>query len=144
MGKRYANGAHLSTIRGNTALAQWIRCGPSGEHLYIEHVLYFHTSHENDQRLYFLTRSSHTWHSTTINCVQSIARVRYGLIPIYVSQWKSQHRVWEYYSRHLFSRGQLSDNVELITLILIESPSTVYHRAYPVAIPSWEQYRKHS
>ena len=39
-------------------------------------VFTYHT--KNEQRLYFLTRSSYTWH----NCPTT---VRYGLIPIYVS-----------------------------------------------------------
>ena len=66
-------------------------------------IFTYHT--KNEQRLYFLTQSSHTscaWHTykaTTIHCAQSTARVRYRLIglPIYryVSWWKPQNRVWE-------------------------------------------------
>ena len=57
----YGNIVHLSAILENIhLLVQCIRCEPLGEHLFIEHVLYFLISHENEQRLYFLTRSSHT------------------------------------------------------------------------------------
>ena len=42
---------------------------------------------KNEQRLYFLTRSSHIWHDCQIIAVQTrpTARVRYGLIPLYIS-----------------------------------------------------------
>ena len=35
--RRYANGVHLSAIWENTALVQWIRCEPLGEHLRLIH-----------------------------------------------------------------------------------------------------------
>ena len=56
---RYANSVHLSVIWEITALVEWIR----GEPLDIGHVLYFQYFQyrtKNEQRLYFLTRSSHT------------------------------------------------------------------------------------
>ena len=42
---RYANGVHLSAIWGNTALVQWIRCEPLGEHLISwTCAVFFHTA----------------------------------------------------------------------------------------------------
>ena len=46
----------------------WVQYGKI--HSFIEHVLYCHISHSNE-RLYFLTQSSHTWHNSRIHCVQS-------------------------------------------------------------------------
>ena len=38
---RFANCVHLSAIWENTALVQWIRCEPSGERLFVGHVLFY-------------------------------------------------------------------------------------------------------
>ena len=63
-------------------------CEPLGEHLiYFKHVLYFHISHEKWTTFVFShTIKSHMRHRpTTTQCAQSAARVRYGLIPLYMS-----------------------------------------------------------
>ena len=44
----------------NTALVQWLRCEPLGEHLIHWTFAVFS---KNEQRVYFHIRSSHTWHN---------------------------------------------------------------------------------
>ena len=58
----YASGVHLSAIWENTTLVQWIRCEPLGEPL-IHWTCPVFSRTKNEQRLYFLTRSRHTWHN---------------------------------------------------------------------------------
>ena len=60
----YAIGVHLSTIWENTALVQWIKCEPLGEHLiHWTCAVFLPYRTKNEHRLYFLTRSSYTWHN---------------------------------------------------------------------------------
>ena len=81
----YANGVHLSAIWENTALVQWIRCEPLGEHRIHWTCAVFHISHEKWTTFVFShTIKSHMTYPPYI-AAQSTARVRYGLIPIYVS-----------------------------------------------------------
>ena len=49
----------------NTALVQWIRCLPEGEHI-IERVLYFPISHSNEHRLHFFQS---TWIITNADLI---------------------------------------------------------------------------
>ena len=76
--------------------------------LFIEHVLYFLLSHEKWTTFVFSrkTKSHMTWLPYNMHiAVKTTARVRYWLIPIYVSQWKSLCRMWEecyFWSSHDF------------------------------------------
>ena len=89
---RYANSVYLSVIWEITALVEWIR----GEPLDIGHVLYFQYFQyrtKNEQRLYFLTRSSHTWHNyhTLQFKVQLECDVGWKR-----HTWKPLYIVWQY------------------------------------------------
>ena len=57
-------------------------------------IFQYHTQMNN---IYNFSRDQVTHDITAVTyiSVKTTARVRYGLIPIYVSQWKPQHRVWE-------------------------------------------------
>ena len=79
--------------------------------LFIEHVLYFHISHEKWTTFVFShTIKSHIY-KTTIHWPESTARVRYGLIPIYVSEWKPQHIVWEITLYIMYMQTVISMNI---------------------------------
>ena len=69
----------------NTALVQWIRCEPLGEHLiHWTCAVYSHVARKRNN-VYFISHDQVTYDITAVDCSWTTARVRYGLIPIYVS-----------------------------------------------------------
>ena len=91
-----ANSVHLGAIWENTALVQWIRCEPLGEHpIHWTCAVFYHIALKMNNVCIFPHDQVTDNIITAIDCSSATGRVRYGLISIYVSQWKSLHRVWE-------------------------------------------------